>query len=256
MSIIHQAPSILHVTPAPTIPPFEQGLIRINSIGNTDISPSGGEAEHNIAAAANVLAGDELWVVTHASGTLGAEVSGNWTQHFSVRFDRFRTWRRVATADSDDDFVMPTHVLFAVAKMWSLREFAPFDVFPSAQLQGGFLNTDFDFDWEVGFPPATTSMAENTSRDPSAFVYLFAMQQTSFDGTPSPTISSAPTTAMETIMEEAHHADAPAIDTLWTLVNFQYNNPGIEYETYVIDYTPTPDFAPIQWTQHQRFFIA
>lgn len=235
---------------------FLQGDIRIGSVGATEVTVGAGQ--HTLAAAAANV-GDELWVVTHATGNLGVEVSGNWLSRFNINFGRQRIWSRVADGTANDNFVIPASTLFVVAKMWSLQEVLPFDTFPSANFQGGFLNTTFQIPWDVGFPPGT-SLSLNTSRDPAAFVFMFAFQWTRFQETSGPvvpTILNTPITGMETLMDEAHFAPtAPfSTDTLYTLVQFAYTNPSIAYDEYTIGYTPATQ-NQAQWAQHQRYFIS
>lgn len=235
---------------------FLQGDIRVGSVGATEVGPGLGQPQHTIPAApANV--GDELWVITHATGPLGAEVSGNWVQNQNVNAGRQQTWRRVADGTANDDFIMPASALFVVAKMWSLQEFLIFDNFPSAQFQGGFLNQVLQIPWDVGFPPGT-SLTLNITQDPKAYVYMFGFQWGRFaPAFPSLSIANSPITPMETIMSEAHQAPTAgfATDTLYTLVQFAYTNPSIAYAEYTIGYSPATQ-ALDHWTQHQRYQIS
>lgn len=250
-----------------TVPPlfggggggFVTGDIQIGSVGADYIGPAAGNPAPVTMPAASANIGDELWQIVHSSGTYANDP--NWTQVIggaAVLFNRFRLLRRTADGTASDDFILPITTLFVTAKQWSLQEVLPFDTFPSAIFQGGFLNTTSTLVWDVGFPPGT-ALTANLTRDPAAFVYgNFACQDRQQPGTVAPIIADSDPDGMETIVSIGAFAatGGAATDTELTLVKFQYLPVSVSYIEYTIGRTPGAPNTYAQWTQYQRLFIS
>ena len=256
MSIIHQHPGLL--VPMGMVPPFEQGLIRIQ-----DIAPAfynnlaDGDGEQDIPQPPGIQINDDLFVLTLGSGLTSSPVNiGDWTNRLSVLGGAGELWWRKASGGgaAADQFTFAAHTLVVqVAFMVRIRHMTDATDTPSL-FQGGFLNTDFDNGWEVGFPPGT-SLALNTTNDPDAFVFLIEFRRAGINGVSAVAVNDADPDNMELIASIAVNDGSdvsPSADTMWLQWKFKYTNPGIAYTEYDEGYDVDPTLGG-QWTQHQRW---
>lgn len=241
----------------PPVPPFEQGLIRIESVGLWYDNLIDGDGAQNIPQP-TINVNDDLFVIIGSSGILAQPSNpGDWLLQESGLAGTVKVFKRKADGTAADEFGIAAHSqTMLAANMSAIRHTTEPTDTPTI-FQGGSLNTpNIGNDWDYGFPPGT-SMALNTTNDPDAFAMSWGFKRSNTDTVFLPGVGTADPQGMETIASRAMNELNIGIgqDYMWINFKFQYRNPGIGYDAYDNSYTPFP-INGNHYTHHVRYAYA
>lgn len=233
-----------------------QGDIFIRSAGSIERQES--QLAHNIPIAPTRVAGDALFVLTIGSGTY-ANPAG-WFLHSSQISGFFKMYRRTASGDANDNFLLPDNTLSIISQMVCIGNKLGF-VLGAANWAGGFSNNDASSDgsWYVSFPNPPYSPGQplslpvNTTQDPNSFDMLIMGGITNQPGSITPTFSGTNPDGMQVIGEDGWFSGALSNDTFWFAWYFNYEVPSRGYNSYTATHLPARFTS--QHTQHTRWQI-
>jgi len=231
-----------------TIPPIfggasafpTSGPIFVRSVGAFYNSVVDGVGEQDLPQPGITL-DDDLFVLLNGNASTGSPVNaGDWTNLFSVSFNRFELFHRKATLTANDEFTIAAHTSLQVGVMASLSNTD--DITDTiSQFQGGSINSDADDTWNVN------AIANNVTEDPLAAIMLFCGRNTTTVVASPSVINAAPlaTTIAQIGVSQVGEG------SVWLYWGFDYENPSIAYGAFVQGYAPTQ--GAVQWTQYQRY---
>jgi hypothetical protein len=230
-------------------PAVVQPNIFVRALGSESVILSG--SGFTISAVTNRQAGDELWTfINHNKGFSNPiyETSGNWSKFLGSSAAGCDVWRRIATGDSQDDFVVGFNSGVVVAsKMAALgvsdsAKAAGYD-FPSIQMLGRFLYDTPSTTWYLWGTGTSDWMPQDNTADPYSFVMLNTWQHRSLTGVQNLTLDDSPPYNMdEHIWDFTAYFDGEVMGAMMGVVSFDYEPVATSYQNYRILYTPSNEF--------------
>lgn len=218
------------------------GPLFVRSVGAFYNSAVDGVTQQNIPQPAGIQTNDDLFVLVNGTASTASPVNAaDWTNLFTVSFNRFELFHRKADLTASDEFTIAAHTSLQVAVMAAMSN--DIDVTDTITIfQGGFVNAAAGNDWDVD------GITVNVTEDPNAAIMLFC-------GRNSGTVTSGPTVVnasplATTVAEIA--VGQTGEGSVWLHWGFDYENPSLGYGIFEQGYTPDPTGA-VQWTQYQRF---
>jgi hypothetical protein len=232
-------------THAPDVEVAAVPNIFVRDIGTQSVILSG--TGFTVSAVIGRQPGDELWMfVNHNKGFANPtyEPTGNWTKFSGGSQNGCDMWRRIATGDSNDDFVVDFNAGVIVATKMAAIACSPaakaagWD-FPSVPMLTRNLYNFNGNTWYIWGSLSQQWMTQDNSKDPYSWVLLNTWQHKSLTGIQNLSLSDAPPYNMdEHIWDFTAYFDGEVLGAMFGVVSFDYEATAVGYQDYIIDYQP------------------